>query len=224
MRLIKSFISEYDVVMLQETKLNALEDKYLNFDGYKTFYSNKDDKHAGVATIIGPKMLKNYAPTLIKSSRGTCGNVLQIRMRSKNHHQRDFTIDNLYLKSGTDMKAKKAQLEALVHGADDTVFMGGDFNFTEREEDGGARIGGKASEFWSDLCQKLGLAEVYQGSHTFSRPGYSSRIDRIYCNLNEADRSLYYPTAYVKASDAADIKQVGETSRPVSFLTIIQCP
>ena len=140
MRVIKKFAEDYDAVLLQETKLNALEDSYLNFEGSKTFYSNKDDKHAGLATIIGPKLLRHYTPSKIEPKGDVEGNVLQVFMKSKDHHYRDFIMDNLYLKSGSDMKQKQLQLESLVHGEGDTVFMGGDFNFTEREEDGGSRI------------------------------------------------------------------------------------
>ena len=72
MSVIKKFAEDYDAVLLQETKLNALEDNYLNFDGSKTFYSNKDDKHAGLATIIGPKLLRHYTLLLQTAPRVQC--------------------------------------------------------------------------------------------------------------------------------------------------------
>ena len=205
MRVIKKFAEEYDVVLLQETKLNAGEDSYLNLERCKTFYSNKDNKHAGLATIIGPKLLRYYSPTKIETNDDVEGNVLQVHMKSRDQHHRDFILDNLYLKSGSAMKQKQTQLESLSHGEGDTVFMGGDFNFTEREEDGGTPISGQAAKTWSRLCQELGLVEIYQGAHTFCRSSVTSRIDRFYCNLSEADRSLYSPFAYLKASKAADI-------------------
>ena len=209
LKIVNELRKEYDVIFLQETKLNALEDRYLDEAGCRIFYSNKDNKHAGCVTIIGRRLLLHYEPELIDLPGHLSGHVLQVYMRSKSAHFRDFVLDNLYLSSGSAQAAKRRQLSGLVHNKGDTIFMGGDFNFTESLEDGGSLLSGPTASVWHNLCSSLGLREVYQGGLTFSRGDTSSRLDRFYCNLDEADRLLYTPMAYLKASGAADIGKTG---------------
>ena len=207
---VKELKSKNEVVFLQETRLNRKDRSFLNNneDGSKVFYSNEDSTHAGVATIISKKLCNIYNPIQIRRQgspdqiKDADGRVLQIYMEPKNKHYRGFYLDNLYLQSGSDMAHKMRQIRAIKHNSDDLIFMGGDFNFTEMEGDGGIRLRGLAAKTWKTLCQRLGLKEIYQGAHTYVNGQNSSRIDRFYSNLDEADRLLYSPIAFMRKTDS----------------------
>ena len=136
-----------DVVMCQETHLNENDKNYLNNneDGSLVFYNNGKDKSAGVATIIGKRLCKIYNPIKMDLNNDAEGRVLSIYMEPKTDKHRGFYIDNVYLQSGSSMAPKHRQIKSLRHNADDLVFMGGDFNFTEREGDGGTKLKGKTN-------------------------------------------------------------------------------
>jgi hypothetical protein len=190
----------HDVVMLQETKLTPRDKTYLNkHDGSLAFYNNFDENRAGVATIIGAKLLKDYTPQqIVSDSDFARGHILQIFMKPKNNRDRPFYLDNIYIKSGSTMAPKCRHIKCIKHSPTDLVFMAGDFNFTEHVKDGSSRLAGPAADAWHTLCNNLGFKEVAQEAHTYKSGNITSRLDRFYTNMDEADRLLITPNAYMR--------------------------
>ena len=186
--------------MLQETRLTTRDKTFLNkADGSLVFYNNYDDNRAGVATIIGAKLLANYKPQQIPNKNDFAkGHILQIFMEPKNARDRPFYLDNVYIKSGSSMAPKCRHIKCIQHAPSDLVFMAGDFNFTEHVKDGSSRLSGPAANAWQLLCIRLGFKEVAQEAHTYKSGDTSSRLDRFYTNMDEADRLLITPNAYMR--------------------------
>ena len=209
LRLLAQLLSKFDIVCVQETHLATDEKHYLNrFPSHTVFYNNKSRGIAGVAIFVKKSLLRDYQVRNHALGEAAVGRIQVLGFEPNSAPAgvaplRPFYVTNLYLSSGESNNAKTEEIGCLGQLEAGLMFMTGDFNFTEEEEDGGALLGGRAKKAWADLVERWRLREVYQEVHTFHRGLYSSRLDRFYTNLTDTDRLLAKPVAYVPCLDYA---------------------
>ena len=175
--------------------------------GSKIYYSNFSSRQAGVLTIVSPYFVNNYDIEQVDLGREATGRVLALLLSpkptSRGAEKKPFYNVAVYLTPGAKHTERAAQLSTLLslcQGIHTTV--GGDFNFIETEDDTTDysdyyTLPDRFLETWRDVKHHLGLFEVHQPVHTHHHSTGSTRLDRIYINLPEADHTRFHPIAYI---------------------------
>lgn len=135
-RNIVALTNKYDIVNLQETNLNKNDKTYLKsiIPKGSRFFLNNGWGHLGVATIVSAKVLRAFSVASIPFPSALGGRALALLFTPKSGAA-PFTFVNLYLKSGTDQKARAEQLSLVRDSVPvtDFIFFAGDFNFVENK-------------------------------------------------------------------------------------------
>ena len=210
---VKSLAHKFDVCLFQETRIGPNADSYLKrmLPDHGVFCSSLSFRSSGVATVISPSLLTRYVPCQLNLPHVLKGKVLVLVLKPRDGEGPNLVIVNLYLQTGDNYGTKKSQIDLLLPlvPISPYIYVGGDFNFVEdkdRDTSSNSNYYDPTDQFldsWSDFKDKLGLREVFQSSHThfgISREGktcYSSRLDRIYTSLSEADWAAFRPFTYI---------------------------
>ena len=210
---VKSLANRFDVCLFQETRLGPKADSYLKkmLPDHRVFCSSLSFRSSGVATALSPSLMSHYDPQQVTLPEALRGKALVLILKPRTGEGPDLVIVNLYLQTGDNYAIKKSQIDLLLPlvPASPSLYVGGDFNFVENK----ARDTSSNSTYydltdgfldsWTDFKDKLGLREVFQSSHTHfgtSKEGKacsSSRLDRIYTSLSEAEWAAFLPYTYI---------------------------
>lgn len=214
---VRKLVSTNDITNLQDTKLNRREGSVLNGGyinriiprEYRAYYSNLSNHQKGVCTILSPHVLSLYyirQPDLPETLRGR---VIYLWLEAKGDYA-SFPIVNVYFESGGDSVTIAKQLSLIKGAVPPAPYMrlSGDFNFVEdRFEDTASHsvyyeMTDAFKEAWVDFIDHYSLKEVAQNTHTFLDLGNldcpaSSRLDRHYINLDEAEWAALKPYTYI---------------------------
>ena len=166
---------------------------------HTTFHNpNPDSLHCGGTALLVPKsLLPQYR---ISHHIIVAGWVQALDFRPRDPHAADFTLLNVYLKSNNQAMAISS-LSAIkdTQKGKSNLFAFGDWNMTQHRSDSSGAKDHFAStpalrKEFEDTLDKLGLPEIYQGSHTrVSSHQGSSRLDRIYTSLSLAEKCVTVP-------------------------------
>jgi hypothetical protein len=164
---------------------------------------------------VAPKYARSFkitTTTLAPAAKGWLQALLFTPKIQPSAPRSSFYIINVYLPSGTNHREKKPMLRALLDLNNSIpAFVSGDFNFTETYADNPSTssrltITGSALSVWEKAKSHLRLREVHQPAptHLFHSNNNinsrSSRIDRHYSSLSEAEEAVLLPKCYARAS------------------------
>ena len=210
---VKSLAHKFDVCLFQETLLGPKANSYLKrmLPDHGVFCSSLSFRSSGVATVVSPSLLTLYIPCQLDLPDALRGKALVLILKPRDGVGPNLVVVNLYLQTGDNYAVKKAQIDLLLPliPSSPYIYVGGDFNFVEdktRDTSSATDYYNPTEQFlssWTDFKDTLGLREVFQSSHThfgISREGrtcYSSRLDRIYVSLSEADWAAFRPFTYI---------------------------
>ena len=205
-----------DILCLQESKLGSFDSSALktHFPLHHIFYNNHRLNHAGTMVMVSQKYGRNFHMEELTLPPTTAGRVQAIRFSAKAYPtiaKAGFDLFNVYLPAGDKAKERLDLLTTIPPlKTPGHSFLCGDFNFTVEEQDtsnSDSSIRLKTTEFdrWEQLyiCDRLRLKEVTQGTHTHfalmddTSLSRSSRIDRIYTSLTDAELSVMKAMAEV---------------------------
>ena len=214
----------YPIVCLQETKLSAKETIALaeNLPNHRIFYSNNPSNtkkslskfKAGILTIVN----KGYADRFtITHSEPIPGYLQHLCFKDSTGEWPDFDIVNIYMEKDRASVFFNS-IGDLSFSPSGYRFLLGDFNFIEAGIDTTADAPKYLPEStrnqWTGLLSQLRLKEVHQDDHTYFHMSKgtvrSSRIDRIYASLSEADWELSNPSPRVHPPCNADINSLSQ--------------
>ena len=204
----------YDIIFLQETKFLKFESMALKsvLQGFQIFYNNHPNNdninphRAGTITAIRSSFLKDYNA----NNHNTCPGHIQTTVLTNKHNDLlpSLSLINIYLDASADARIKESQLRKLFSLPKHTLtYMGGDFNFTEHASDSSNEKVTPPCN-WTALLDHLSLREVKQDTHSYFFGSYeasvyrSSRLDRLYTSLTEADLTVRIPHAAVLGQGA----------------------
>ena len=203
-----------DILCLQEPKLGKYDSSALktHFPHHHIFYNNYRLNHAGTMVLVNRKYGRNFHIEELTLPPSTEGRVQALRFSSKAHPRiakAGFDLLNAYLPAGDKAKKRLDLLSTIpLLKTPGHLFLCGDFNFTVEGQDtsnANACIKLNTTEFdrWEKLCDRLRIREVAQDTHTHfalmddTSLSRSSRIDRIYTSLTDAELSVMTAMAEV---------------------------
>ena len=207
-------LASCDILCLQETKLGRHNKTALaiHFPKFMIFYNNHELHNAGTMILVRRSFAADFNIVEVPHSEAVRGRVQTLRFNSLSHPatpKASFHVSNVYLQAGNGVQLRFSQLSTLL-SLDDTIhsFVLGDFNMTDCPEDSPAvtsklHVTGVLLLAWEALMGKLGLREHYQPTHTHFAicddvtNSRSSRIDRIYSTLTDADFKIVAPVVFV---------------------------
>jgi ribonuclease HI/exonuclease III len=211
---IAELLKACDILCLQETHLGPEDSITLttHFKSHLVFLNNLDIGRAGTAILVSKDFASGYDISSINMGEIAKGRVQALRFASvifPHKARASFNMANVYLSAGNKQKIREQELASL--GRLDTsghTFMCGDFNFTDRVADSPSptsylTIKGAELIAWESMLDSLGLREVPQDTHTHffiasTADGCrTSRIDRIYSSLRDAELLVVTPSAYI---------------------------
>ena len=222
---VRKMLKNNDIVLLQETQLKFLDRLTLErvYKNCLAFCSNpRAGEKGGVAILIKRDFASGYEISTVNHGEIGQGRVLTVHLRSLLFPlvtRASFMVSNVYLQSGGGHGPRLKQaftLKAL--GNRIPLFLGGDFNMTENPGDSPSTnsyltlVDGFKLQ-WDDFLVGMGLSEVEQDRHTHfyalnnSTSWRTSRIDRIYCSLNEGEKAVVLPHAFVYTTCGAEVVQ-----------------
>jgi ribonuclease HI/exonuclease III len=192
-----------DLVFVQETHFNLLEEDAFVDEKWVSYHSNGDGSK-GVIILVRKELLLFYSIEKLKLHASMDGHALALHFSPINKHgDSPFTAVNCYLYTGTargnHFSVKSEQLKHLNNlPTSRHFFMGGDFNFLEDRDDttSDTEYHSHTPEFaslWAKFQDKYGLSQIRSDSHTYYKicasaaKSHSSRLDRIYTTYTEAD-------------------------------------
>ncbi len=211
---IKTLTQQSLLTCIQETwlKLNditALQAKFKS--SHEIFYNNHLSARAGTLILVDRRLLPFYDIEPVTLGAAAAGHVQALRFTPSSLalHLQPFNLVNVYFKSGQTMAIKQRQIATLLAVQPDArTFLCGDLNFTEHQADAPDdnsrhHLTGAAAATWASVVRHLSLREVFQPVHTHyfisSQPSkcYTSRLDRFYTSLSEADLTQIRPHAFI---------------------------
>lgn len=219
---IDKLLKDCDILCLQEPKLGTFDSSALktHFPHHHIFYNNLRLNHGGTMVLVSKRYGRNYLMEELTLPPSTAGRVQAIRFTAKAHltiAKAGFDLFNAYLPAGDMAKKRLDLLSTLPHlNTPGHIFMCGDFNFTvgcqdTSNNDSSIRLTATEFDRWEKLCDRLRLREVSQDTHTHfalmddSSLSRSSRIDRIYTTLTDAELSTMTALAEVNLTGTPTI-------------------
>ena len=211
---IEGLLASCDILCLQETKLGRHNRTALSkhFPEFLIFYNNYELHNAGTMILVRRSYAAGFVIEEVPHTEAVRGRVQTLRFNSISHPsilKASFHVSNVYLQSGHCVQKRFSQLSSLL-SLDPKIhsFAMGDFNMTDCPEDSpsGAsklRLSGVLLAAWEALMGKLGLREHYQPTHTHFAicddvtVSRSSRIDKIFSSLSDADFKVVAPVVFV---------------------------
>ena len=216
-----SLYHRYSIFGLQETKLGACAASSSIercSPDHKIFYGNNPNNTDNDTRTFKAGVLLGIRSSLFDSHHIVCpgvpaplrGHAIAAVARLKADPDTGFLVCNVRL-AASDSREQESQvavlhkwLENLREGGDLVPYLFGDFNFTSKPSDSSYDPKPAPRPNFDHLLTALRLQDVYQPLHTYhfvssstARVPCSSRLDRIYCGLSEADLTIAAPHAYV---------------------------
>ena len=204
---IETLTLKASIIFIQETRLNSTATHTTleaAFPLWRIFYNNPTHCKGGTLIMLSPQTRYHYNTYNEPLSPDLQGQAQCLRLEGRTRDGNTplpLRLLNLYLATGDNHHHRRAkQLKLLTHIPNDMhLFIGGDFNFVEHDDDATNfsdyhELRKGAKEAWDELITRHSLWEVHQPTHTnispnTKEPGKSrtSRIDRFYITHNEAD-------------------------------------
>ena len=214
----------YSIFGLQETKLGAMAtNSYIErrSPDHKIFYGNNPDNtnidtrsfKAGVLLGVRLSLWTSHHIVCPEVPTTLRGHAIAVVARNKTDHDSGFLVCNVRL-AASDPRQQELQIASLLkwledirEGGDLVPYVFGDFNFTTMQSDSSYDLNPAPRPNFDLLLTALRLQDVYQPLHTYhflssssSRVPCSSRLDRFYCGLSEADLAIAAPHTYIPAN------------------------
>ena len=189
-------LNTHQVLLLQETHLGNNNFTFLvnELPHCTVFYSNSHNKSAGLITIIANHWLNNFYARQLEDTLD--GFMLSIILYSRNEDRSTIGIHNVYIPQPTHHFTPIEVLERLATlPTVDHNILAGDWNFILDPADSttASLPHQPLIRAWGRVTDHYSLTESYQSRHTFYRGDYSSRLDRLYHSLSEAEQALVTP-------------------------------
>jgi ribonuclease HI/exonuclease III len=239
---IDRLLGSCDILCLQETNLGKHDSTALatHFKTHRPFHNNLSLGKAGTMVLVSTKVQRMYHIQPIPLPEAQDGRVQVIRFTSKAHPtiaEASFTLVNVYLPANGLNAGKIGHLSTLLRPhikrrLKGRIFMCGDFNFITEAGDAtnphaSIRLGKTDKVEWERVEHGLGLREIKQDTHTHFALTQevshtrSSRIDRIYTSLTDAELSVIAASAEISFAGASNIEMA---DKMVNVLQDIQKP
>lgn len=212
----------FDIFGLQETKLarNASHSALERFlPSHDLFLGNNPANHgttpthftAGVLIGVEKHLHADFLISCPAVPHALQGHAIAIVGKSIARNGRSFIVCNIryhtkdrLVEQEEQAKDIHAWLSLLATPHNPIVYIMGDFNFVDSQEDTTSNLNPSPRPNHSKLLEDFNLREVAQPCHTYyfksADPAViprSARLDRIYSNLTEADFTVTMPLAYL---------------------------
>ena len=240
---IATITTAYDICMLQETHLLPGDNYTLRraTPTHTHFTNSKNSQSAGVATIISPRVSRNYDATHLPLHTDLAGHAIAVHLTPLAHCPGPSYVRlNIYLATGNNHFQRKIRelhlLHELANFPNSIYIVAGDFNFYESPADTSSPWTPLPSAFleaWEGFTNTFHLTEIHQPNHTFRRGRgqarahhCTTRLDRIYCSLSESDFDVYRPSAHLAPlphgllTSSGDIKGLDADHRGSDHLAV----
>ena len=208
---IEKLLRSCDVLCLQETHLGAHDKSALNlyFPNHEILYNNFRLRRAGTLILVSKRYARLQTISVVSLGEDAKGWLQAIQVAPVEGEAGEVhIIVNFYGPSGDRMEERLGLLDQL-RGLElrGNLFLVGDFNMIDESRDATSPdasiiLAGAHRERWNNLLSDMALQEVRQDTHTYycinDEDPRSSRIDRIYISMSNADRALVTPLAHVE--------------------------
>ena len=189
------------VACLQETRALRYEDDAFDsaLPDHLVIYGNGVSRaKAGVITALPNRLLEAYTPKVFELPENIAGHLLVVGLADKRTGLVDLVYCNVYLPAQNDHLKLPCLQALLTLPVGPRYVMAGDWNFTEKVEDGSHRLASVPAGVWTAVKNRFGLAEHDQPSSTyFGADSVNSRVDRVYSTHNDLDHVLTNPACFV---------------------------
>ena len=173
---------------------------------------------AGVLTAFHSSLLRDYTIHRIPAHNDLDGHVALFFLSCNSNSKPSLVVVNLRFLTLPDHSATLRSQEhfcSLITSSlslflraqpalRPIIFLSGDFNFVTNPSDTTSTKSLPSRPSWDSLLETFNLSDLQQDTHTFlfhsDDPNVlprSSRLDRIYSNFSEADRTILTPTAFI---------------------------
>jgi exonuclease III len=204
---VENFVSQSDIVCLQETRLAPAERLALSaLPGCVVSRNNLTKGQAGTLMIDTPRLCKLYKGADVALPPITKGHIQLRRYTPRDPSRPSFQLFNFYLRSGGDFAFNNRLLSSLT-SVDSGVltFVCGDLNFVDSPSDTTSPHPGLPTaafrESWEAFRSHFGVIEVEHDAHTYfhvtadplSPYSHTSRLDRFLVPVSLNAHPLFTP-------------------------------
>ena len=233
-RLVAALVSTHGITCLQDVRVPSLEllkaELKPFFPHHKFYISPSGDiNRGGTLIIVTPKIINDYDITHKVTYTGSIHYITLTHKQNKTK----LNIVNCYLHA-SDEEIWKKQVNYLTHHINYNVntLVGGDFNHVYNPSDRSGYHSDKTASSAADYQKWLSkheLQQIDQNYHTwYGKRGddllSSSKLDRIYHNLDFSTLALNTPKAYVCTHAPHTVAQYGfkcSYKNDTNFTTLI---
>jgi exonuclease III len=230
-------LRDCDILCMQEPKLGANDKGALqvHFPHHHIYYNNDRLDHGGTMILVSHRYAKHYNIEELDTTAAPRGRLQALRFHSLTHpdiSKASFDVFNTYLPADGNATAKLDILTLIspIHNMNHNssshrghLFLSGDFNFTTDPNDTSnpnstIRLRSRDLDRWANITDQLGLREVEQSTHSHfaltntTANTRSSRIDRQYNSLTDAELTVISCVAEISLAGAATSRGASLTS------------
>ena len=229
---LRALAAKNDILYFQETKLLAKENSAHRgtVPKHTLFFSNNPANRevvglntctAGIVTAIRTSILNDFFAIVVELPVELQGHVLVIRLESKISNVKINLINLRLISTSNDkLNEQEKQIEmlgkSLLSFPAAFTFLGGDFNFVERQEDTTSAFTEIERPFWREFLLTHKLQVVKNDVHSFfhipTNPDSqrrSANLDRFYISHSEADLAVVSPFVTSDVSALASLRKKG---------------